>query len=201
MVGNYGILPANVRYDKDLGHGAKLLYVELTASSGIDGIATLDTQNLCGILDCDRRTVYRYFKQLVDKGFIQRMGYGKWLLPQGFTALSSSSVGEEISEELVLFYKQFFSAFEKGLNCHVERQELYYPVLAQRLEKYSRNELMRALENRVAFVNTSEWHNQAENRPNAIDITLLIRDDQSLLKWLNMRTEQTQVELRPIKFD
>lgn len=197
---NYGILPANVRYDKELGHGAKLLYVELTAASDVYGIADPDTMSLCDTLMCDRRTLYRYFKQLTDKQYVERLQKGKWRLPQGFTSLSSSSVGEEISEEAVAFYKEFINAFEKGLNCHVERPEYYYPTLAQRLEKFSRNELMRALQNRMAFVNGSEWHQHPDNRPNAIDITLLIRDDISLHKWLNMKTEQTEVKLTPLKF-
>jgi len=197
---NYAIIPASVRYDKELSQGAKLLYAELTAHSDVRGISSPSISDLCVVLTCDKRTVYRYYKELLDRKHVQRAERGVWRLPLGFESLSQSSVKEEISEEVVEFYKEFFKAFEKGLNCVVERSELHYPTLAKRLEKFSRNELMRALDNRVAFVNSSEWHSMAENRPNAIDITLLIRDDQSVHKWLNMRNERTEIELKPIKF-
>lgn len=197
---NYAILPASVRYDKELTPGAKLLYAELTATCTTNGVSEPDSIALCEVLDIDRRTIYRYYKQLADRGHIQRLPVGKFKLPLGFESLSSSSVEEEISAEQKDFFKEFFNTFERGLNCRVERQEFYYPILTKHLEKYSRNELMRALTNRIDFVNSSEWHSKPENRPNAVDITLLIKDEQSLVKWLNMKTERETVELKPIKF-
>lgn len=197
---NYAILPASVRYDKGLSNGAKLLYAELTAASQTDGSVQQDTTILCEVLQCDRRTLYRYFKDLYDRGHIKRIDRGQWRLPLGFESLSPENEAPELDEDTKAFYKEFFTRFQKGLNCWLEKEELYYPVLSERLNRFSKDQVMRALENRIAFIQGSEWHQMPENRQSTVDVSLLIRDDQSLLKWLNMRSERSDVELKPIKW-
>src|SRR5690606_35298222 len=109
---------------------------------------------------------------------------------------SSKGQDEELAEETRKFYEEFFDKFERGMDTVVEKQDLYYPVLSERLVRFSREQLMRALDNRITFIQGSEWHQMPENRPSAVDVTLLIRDDQSLLKWLNMRSGRDEIELK-----
>ena len=197
---NYAVLPASVRYDKTLSQGAKLLYAELTAFSDTKGEIEQDTNNLCDILQCDRRTLYRYFKDLSDRGHIKRLEKGLWKLPLGFETLSSQGQDEQVDADTKAFYDEFLTRFERGLNCYLEKKDVYYSILSERNVNFSRDQLMRALDNRITFVNGSEWHQLPENRMSTVDISLLIRDDQSLAKWLNMKSDRTQVELKPIKF-
>ena len=195
----YAIIPANVRYDKNLTHGTKLLYAELAAATSFDGTVCEDVKYLCDVLDCDRRTYYRYVNQLINGGYIQKEG-NVIKLPLGFESLSQKTVEPTIPDDLKEYIALFLRRFEEGLHTKLNKPELYYQTIFERLATFSQNELSLALENRIAFVMGSEWHQKEENRPNACDITLLIRDNSTVLKWLNMKNERTNVELKPFNF-
>jgi hypothetical protein len=142
--------------------------------------------------------VYRYVEQLIKRGYVQKKE-DKFIIPLGFDPLSPPKA-DPIPEQDIKFFEEFLSRFEKGLDATLDKQDMYYKILSERLNQFSPNEMMKALENRISFVSGSEWHQKEQNRPNATDIMLLIRDNETLLKWLNMKSEKNPVELKPIKF-
>lgn len=68
----YAIIPANVRYDKDLVPNAKLLYGEITALCNEKGYCWASNQYFAEIYNVSDRTIKNWISQLVDKGYIQR---------------------------------------------------------------------------------------------------------------------------------
>lgn len=197
----YAILPASVRYDKHLSQGAKLLYAELSAGSDHSGHVTLDVRGFSNVLDCDGRTLYRYIDQLAKRGFIEKKDKNLVRLPMGFEPLSSTVVDKpSVPDDLKDYFNGFFRRFETGLSTSLDKKELYYETMMERLQTFSQSEMSKALENRIAFVSSSEWHQKEENRPNATDITLLIKDNSTVLKWLNMKQDRHPVELKKITF-
>lgn len=68
----YAIIPANVRYDKRLIQGAKLLYGELTALSNQKGYCWASDTYFIKLYKVSRRTVQSWFKSLEDSGYISR---------------------------------------------------------------------------------------------------------------------------------
>jgi hypothetical protein len=204
---NYAIIPASVRYDKSLPHGAKLLYAEISAAVDHTGSCEENTQYFSDVLECDGRTVNRYLIQLMDRGHLIRDKKNKTLsIPLGFTkqSLSSSEPANpvvEIDDDLKDFSQKFFKRFEDSLSTSVQKQELYYGTIAERLNTFSKNEMLVALNNRIAYLLNSEWHMKPENKPNAIDITLLIRDNASVLKWLNMSATKEENNLKSFNFN
>jgi DnaD/phage-associated family protein len=68
----YAIIPANVRYDKDLSPNAKLLYGEITALCNEKGYCWAGNSYFADLYGKDKSTIARWIKQLEDKGYITR---------------------------------------------------------------------------------------------------------------------------------
>lgn len=68
--GYYAIIPANVRYDKDLPANAKLLYGEITALRDDNGCCWASNSYFGNLYGVSNKSVSRWIKALVDKGYI-----------------------------------------------------------------------------------------------------------------------------------
>ena len=67
----YAIIPANVRYDKDLSANAKLLYCEITSLCNEKGYCWATNQYFANLYEVSDRTIQNLIKQLSDKKYIQ----------------------------------------------------------------------------------------------------------------------------------
>lgn len=76
------IIPANVRYDKDLPANAKLLYGELSVLCQQKGFCWATNSYFAKLYDVDTRTVSRWLSALKSKGYIFFEGDDKNVLPQ-----------------------------------------------------------------------------------------------------------------------
>lgn len=68
----YAILPAVVRYDKDLKASEKLLYAEITALAGKEGSCWATNGYFAELFDCVEETISRAISKLEKKKYIQR---------------------------------------------------------------------------------------------------------------------------------
>lgn len=66
----YAILPASVRYDKELSSTAKLLYAEITALATKSGYCFATNGYFAELYGTTERTITRTIKLLTDKGYI-----------------------------------------------------------------------------------------------------------------------------------
>lgn len=71
MPNYYAIIPASVRYDKDLTPNAKLLYGEITSLCNEKGYCWANNAYFMELYGCSERSVQMLLKQLNDKGYIQ----------------------------------------------------------------------------------------------------------------------------------
>lgn len=66
----YAIIPANVRYDKDLTPNAKLLYGEITALCNEKGYCWASNSYFSELYNTKKETISRWISQLVKKGYL-----------------------------------------------------------------------------------------------------------------------------------
>lgn len=66
----YAIIPANVRYDKDLPASAKLLYGEITALTNEKGYCWASNAYFADLYAVSQRTIIRWINDLSDKKYI-----------------------------------------------------------------------------------------------------------------------------------
>ena len=67
----YAILPAYVRYDKELSSTAKLLYAEITALCNEKGYCWATNQYFSDLYNVSDRQIRNLLKVLVDKNYIK----------------------------------------------------------------------------------------------------------------------------------
>ena len=67
----YAIIPANVRYDKDLSANSKLLYGEITALCNEKGYCWASNSYFANLYNVKNETISRWIGQLVRKGYIE----------------------------------------------------------------------------------------------------------------------------------
>ena len=66
----YAIIPANVRYDKNLNNGSKLLYGEITALCNEKGFCWAGNGYFSGLYGVSERTIRRWFLELAENNYI-----------------------------------------------------------------------------------------------------------------------------------
>lgn len=68
----YAIIPANVRYDKELPSSAKLLYGEITALSGQEGFCWAKNSYFAELYGTAESTIKRWISLLEERGYLRR---------------------------------------------------------------------------------------------------------------------------------
>tara|TARA_R100000995_G_C3477642_1_gene121899 strand:- start:43 stop:645 length:603 start_codon:yes stop_codon:yes gene_type:complete len=68
----YAVIPANVRYSKELTPNAKLLYAEITALCNMNGKCTASTQYFATLYNVSKTSIQNWLKTLEDNNHITR---------------------------------------------------------------------------------------------------------------------------------
>ena len=69
--GFWAVLPANVRYDKQLSPSEKIFYCEVTAMTQAAGYCYASNKYFAELYGVDERTIQRYVKKLKKAGYIR----------------------------------------------------------------------------------------------------------------------------------
>jgi len=67
----YSVIPAEVRYDKDLSSSEKMFYGEISALTQKEGYCWASSSYFENLYGVSRRTIYNWTKRLADKGYIR----------------------------------------------------------------------------------------------------------------------------------
>lgn len=67
----YAVIPADIRYDKDLKDKAKFLYAEITALCNKDGYCFASNKYFADLYGVRKETISRLLNELKNKGYIE----------------------------------------------------------------------------------------------------------------------------------
>ena len=73
----YAVIPADVRYNKNLSPNSKLLYAEITALCNMNGKCTATTDYFCKLYEVSRISIQKWLKILEDNNYIKRVNIYK----------------------------------------------------------------------------------------------------------------------------
>jgi len=73
----YAVIPADVRYNKNLSPNSKLLYAEITALCNMNSKCTASTQYFCKLYEVSRVSIQKWLKILEDNNYIKRVNIYK----------------------------------------------------------------------------------------------------------------------------
>lgn len=129
----WAVLPATVRYDKDLSASAKLLYAEISALSGKTGFCFAGNEYLMKLFDVSERTLQRHLKELEARGLIQIIdgdgGAGRRKIFAGINSLANpvKNVGVAPSKMSANPVKNV-----AHINKSIKKEEQEPPIVPQR---------------------------------------------------------------------
>lgn len=146
---------------------------------------------LAGLLNTDPRTITRTISTLVQLGYVERVLHNKKRTLKLKGGLSTKEAVEEIDlppiDDKKEFCEKLLSYWEENLSCKLYHHEEFYRPIRERLLTFTEEELFKAMENRVKFLQTSDWHQEPENKKHVTNINILIRDNTTINKWLNAK--------------
>lgn len=205
------VLPAPVRYDPNLTDKAKLLYAEITATTNHQGYCDKSNQYFSAILGVSARRISQFINLFVERGYFTSEVVNtirRLQIPTkevSYIQPPKLKDGDGIADDVKEFMDEYISTWCKEMKTKIYRPNLYYRTLLERLQEFSEEEMKTAMENRLDLVKNTEWYQQPENVRHARNIDLLIRDEKSMLKHLNMVREPApksdESEVKSFKID
>jgi hypothetical protein len=69
--GYYTVIPAAVRYDKTICNGAKLLYGEITALAGKDGVCKVESGYFSNVFALSDDVIRQWISALQRRGYVR----------------------------------------------------------------------------------------------------------------------------------
>lgn len=67
----YAVVPASVRYDRNISNGSKLLYGEISALCHVEGYCWATNEYFANLYDSGERTVSRWIEELSSQGHVK----------------------------------------------------------------------------------------------------------------------------------
>ena len=121
----YAVIPADVRYNKNLSPNSKLLYAEITALCNMNGKCTASTQYFATLYNVSKTSIQNWLKCLVDNKFITR------------TTIFKEGTKEILSRHIKLIKQPTQNKFRDNTNININNTNLTDSNKKERFKKPS----------------------------------------------------------------
>lgn len=161
----FAIIPANVRYDKNLKDKAKLLYGEITSLCNKDGYCWAKNEYFADLYDVTKTTVSTLIKNLIDCGYIK----SKIIYKEGtkeilnrYLSIVNDPIKENLKDNNINIINKKEEEKEKIINFYNNNFGLITPYIAENIFTYLEDGLqgeliIKAMEESIAN-NVRRWN-------------------------------------------
>lgn len=159
----YAIIPANVRYDRSLPPGAKLLYGEISALCNQNGFCWAENSYFADLYGMSDRTIQTWINALVSKGYV----YRNFLSTDDGRATSKRCLSiVEMSSDFVGVRKNLHGGYEENFVWDMKKSS---PIILQ--DNNTMNNFTNRKVGRVKFVKPTveEITTYCTERNNSVD--------------------------------
>lgn len=190
----FSVIPAEVRYDRHISDKAKLLYAEIAAATNTFGISEEDNKYFAQMMGVEPRTITRVLDDLIESGHVIRLfEHGRRKLRIVFKGLPMPEspdlevVVREEDTQALTFLRHILTTWEHERNCTVADKESYLPLFKEKLKIYSEQEILSAVQGRLAFLHESAWHNNPVNHAIANDFNQWFSQEDAITRWTKQK--------------
>lgn len=193
-----GILPSNIRRNKNLSSNAKVVYAEITATMNDDMCCERTNHDIGESLGLSDSVVSSCVSELSNRGYIDAQVSGssrKIYLSEKVVFVEEKLAEKESfkSEEAKELADYIVKLWKSKLGTKTRVTPKLITWVKSRLKSFSKEEIIDAVLNRYLFVKDSEWHNKPENIHHKTSLALVLRDDQVLQQSLDRAPRQKEV--------
>ena len=172
----YAIIPANVRYNKNLTDGAKLLYGEITALCNEKGYCWATNGYFSELYGVTKVTISRWIKSLIDEGYIEselKYKEGSKEIDSRYIQICYDPINKNdntpinkndkdnntsINNTKEYIYILFDYWNEKEIIKHRKKTQAMESHINARLQEYSVDELKKAIDNYSLVLKSNDYY-------------------------------------------
>ena len=195
MSNYYAVLPAEVRYNKYLSPMAKLLYAEITAKLGRNGKCKVDVPYFTRALHLNSEQVRKHLNELrVEKHIYNIKGVISLLKAEAKIDSVQLEIDVDFTEEVVKKWNDLFH--KESFDVGIRKTDELTAAVNDRLAVFSKDDIIKAMENRHTYVTTNEWHQKPENIIHQSKIMTIMLSDEKMQSALNFKKVAMAVNIK-----
>jgi len=188
----YAIIPANVRYDKNLRDKAKLLYGEITSLSTKDGYCYATNKYFANLYNVSTTTISTLIKELIDNGYIES------------EIIYKEGTKEILNRYLKIFNNPYLKNFKYPIKENLKDNNINNNNININKEKYKKESYFENEELNNLFIEFLDLRKKIKCKNTDRAINLLLKelnkyDDKIKIEMINNSIMNSWKSVYPIK--
>ena len=179
--GMFGIIPTQILMDKSLSDGDKIMYAILAVHANLSRRCLQDEEYFAKFRGVEPRTIRSQITTLVNAGYVYRHKVESTTELE----LAAETMFTEGSQDIVVkTTKSLLSYWNSVLEVEIPYTTNIERLVRRRLQKFSPEQILRALQGRISYMKNTPWWMRPENTGARSRIEPVLEADEAVEKFL-----------------